>query len=122
MIDTDKAFDILSNKAKELGLRVDLGASEKSDSMYLKIDKPYHIDPEYGVMERIELVIRISNHFNNCRGNYTDAHTYINIQEEYGIKNALLDIEDFSKIQTIISSDEIEPWSENNDQKYYDYS
>ncbi|MDD3757722.1 MAG: hypothetical protein PHN76_06115 [Advenella sp.] len=120
MINVDKAWDILAEKAKELGLKVDLGASEKSDSMYLVIQKPYHIDPNYGVMENIEMVIRISNHFNDCRGNYGNAHSYINIQEEYGIKNALLDIEDFSKIDVIVSEDEIEPWDE--EQNYYDYS
>lgn len=73
-----------------------IGASEKSDAIYINIRKPKLICEIYGVLESWEVLVRVSNHFNDTNTNdRLTADLFVNIYEEADVDSLVNEVADF---------------------------
>lgn len=67
-----------------------VGASEKSDAIYVDVRKPKEIDRQYGVMEYWHALVRVSNHYNHTHtADSLDADYLGNIWEADSVEQQL---------------------------------
>ena len=72
------------------------GASEKSDAIYINIRKPKVICQEYGVLESWEVLVRVSNHFNDTNtADRLTADFFVNICDEDQVESSIDVVTDF---------------------------
>lgn len=72
------------------------GVSEKSDAIYINIRKPKLICEEYGVLESWEVLVRVSNHFNDTNtSDRLSANLFVNIFDEDEIDSLVDVVADF---------------------------
>ena len=73
-----------------------VGASEKSDAIYIDVRKPKEIDAVYGVMEYWHALVRVSNHYNQTHTADSLAADYLgNIWEPETVEQELDDLAAF---------------------------
>jgi len=96
MIDVYKIEEIITKIVEECGASVlKVGASEKSDSIYINIRKPKEMW-EGRVLESWEALIRVSNHFNDYKTHdRLTADFFANIYDEREIDAHIEDLKDF---------------------------
>jgi len=84
MINIQKTCEAIEARAASENLKIIYtGASNKSDSVYLSIEKPREICAEYGILECFVVHVRISNHFNTTNTfDKLASDFYVNIYRE----------------------------------------
>lgn len=82
------------------------GASERSDAIYINIRKPKVICKEYGVLESWEILVRVSNHFNDTNtADRLTANLFVNIYEEGAVDEQIEEVAVFLAAATCEEED-----------------
>lgn len=97
MIDIEKTEERIRGVVAACGARVGrVGASEKSDAIYINIHKPKEVSAEYGVIETYDVLVRVANH-----DNHTNTHDllmadlYLNLSDEAATEDIIEQLREF---------------------------
>ena len=97
MINVDDAELMVREVAKNCAATVPrVGASEKSDAIYIHIQKPKEVSALWGVMEYWTVIVRVSNHWNDTMTeDRLAADHYINIYEASALAKGIDELREY---------------------------
>ena len=98
MMDVNKIAQSIEKVLEASGATVRrIGASEKSDALYINATLPKEVCQEYGVLDTYNILIRVSNHYNDT---FTDdrmaADFFFNLYDSVDYDDCISDLTEFA--------------------------